>query len=333
MKLSGRTMRALGRLVSGVFFRRVVVEGADRFPDKAPVIVIANHPNSLIDGVLLISHLPRYARMVGASTIFAYRPIVPFLRAAGVIPIYRRKDVGSIEGRNVGAFDAAVAELEQNGVLAIFPEGVSHNQERLLPLKHGAARIAAEALRNGGSDGLRIVPVGLCYANKSQFQSDVSINIGAPVDPLEFIDPMPESGPYRIKPLTDALQSALDHVVDHPDQDQPRPKDGPQGIAGRAISAATLGLAVLPNGIPWVLSRKIAKGRDEDKRATWSLFASLFLFPIGWMVFALLVSALVPLDGATTIVFLLGLLAGPLTGYLAIPAMGRRVQRQRDAQA
>ncbi|MDU8945747.1 lysophospholipid acyltransferase family protein [Ovoidimarina sediminis] len=323
MRLADRLMRAFGRVLMKCFFRKIEIEGAQRFPTDGPVIVVANHPNSLIDGVLLSSFLPRHARLLAASILWDYLPLLPLLRAGGVIPVYRRQDVGAQAGRNDGAFRAAVGALSEGQVLALFPEGVSHNAPHLLPLKHGAARIAREALAAGGTEGLRIVPVGLHYDSKTQFRSNARLTIGAPVDPAAYVGAeAPEEGVVQ---LTEALSARLRDVVEPPVAEVARAR---VPLARRVLPAAVLALASLPNGLPWLLSRRAAKGKDTDKRATWSLFAALWLFPVGWLAFALAASG--PIAGALpegipgALAAAAGFAAGPVLGLLGIWAMDRR---------
>ena len=65
------------------------------------------------------------------------------------------------------------------GAITIFPEGKSHSEPQLAALKTGAARIALKALA-GGAD-VTVVPVGLTYARKHRFRSEVCIEVGAPI--------------------------------------------------------------------------------------------------------------------------------------------------------
>jgi hypothetical protein len=65
--------------------------------------------------------------------------------------------------------------------VAIFPEGRASDEVRLLPVKTGAARIALGA-RAAGAEGLRIVPVGLIYEDKSTARARVYVRVGIPID-------------------------------------------------------------------------------------------------------------------------------------------------------
>jgi len=171
-------MRRLARLLTRVFFRRIEVAGADQLPG-GPVVLVANHVNGLVDGMVLLAALDRYPRFLGKSTLFKIRPLAPFLRLAGVVPVYRAAD-GSTE-RNREAFATAGAILSSGAMVAVFPEGVSHDDARLHPLRTGAARIALAAVEQGVT-GLAVVPVGLIYEEKARFRSRALVRIGTRSD-------------------------------------------------------------------------------------------------------------------------------------------------------
>ena len=54
-RVADEVMRLLARLLVRVFFRRIELEGADHLPKDAPVVLVANHLNGLVDGLLLIA--------------------------------------------------------------------------------------------------------------------------------------------------------------------------------------------------------------------------------------------------------------------------------------
>ena len=52
----------LARLLAHVFFREIEVEGRERVPAHAPLVIVANHHNSLVDPLLLFAVLPALPR-------------------------------------------------------------------------------------------------------------------------------------------------------------------------------------------------------------------------------------------------------------------------------
>lgn len=175
-------LRGLGRIIMTAFFSRIEVVNAERFPANGPVLVVSNHGNSLVDGVLVSCYLPRMPRLLAASILWDYKPLIPLLRAAGVVPIFRQQDVGVKAAKEQPIFDRSSQVLAQGDALSVFPEGLSHNQPHLLPFKSGAARMALEAEAQGKTLGVQVLPVGLIFDEKNKFRSRVLIQVGEPMD-------------------------------------------------------------------------------------------------------------------------------------------------------
>ncbi len=135
-------MRRLARLLIRIFFRQVEVEGLGHLPGAGPTVLVANHINGLVDALLLMAALPRFPRFLGKSTLFRIPPLWPFLKLAGVIPVYRATD-GEPTERNVSSFRTCRRLLAEKAQVALFPEGVSHDESVLQLSKTGAAQIAS----------------------------------------------------------------------------------------------------------------------------------------------------------------------------------------------
>jgi 1-acyl-sn-glycerol-3-phosphate acyltransferase len=199
-------MAFLARLLVRVFFQEIQVEGAERLPPPpTPVILVANHANGLVDGLVLMANLPRYPRFLGKSTLWKILPLAPFLKLAGVVPVYRIADNTGADrtARNNEAFATAVQLLAAGGVVGIFPEGISHDEGSVQPLRTGAARIALAAIEQGVAD-LSIVAVGLVYDDKSRFRSRALVRMGSP-------QPVPAAA--SVRELTDAIAAQLADVA------------------------------------------------------------------------------------------------------------------------
>ena len=174
-------MRRLAKLLVRLFFRRIEVEGLAELPADAPTVLVANHINGLVDALLLMATLPRFPRFLGKSTLFRILPLWPFLKLAGVVPVYRAKD-GESTARNEGSFRTCRLLLARKAEVALFPEGISHDESMLQPLKTGAARIALGAAVDDGVPGVVVVPVGLSYDAKARFRSRALVHAGPAQD-------------------------------------------------------------------------------------------------------------------------------------------------------
>lgn len=173
----------LVKILLAIFFKRVIVTGRENIPEKGPLIIVANHPNTFMDPILVASITDQRIGFVGNAGVFSNKIVAAVLRYFHVIPIYRKKDVQPGEQPdNNEAFSKCHQYLNGGNMLLIFPEGTSYYELKLREIKTGTARIALsyEAMRNFEGN-LKILPVALDYSDSIQFRSIVSVTISEPI--------------------------------------------------------------------------------------------------------------------------------------------------------
>jgi glycerol-3-phosphate O-acyltransferase/dihydroxyacetone phosphate acyltransferase len=222
-----RAVRALLRGAVAVFFREVQVEGADGIPDAGPTIFAGNHPNSLIDPVLVIATSGRTIRFAAKDALFQ-PPLGWVLRAVGAVPIARRMDHGDGPRDNTASLNALATALADGGATGIFPEGVSHDAPQLQRLRTGAARLALETAAAAPDRAVHVVPVGLTYLRRKHFRSRALVVYGAPLQvEASEIDAFRADPREAAAALTARIEQALRAlVVTAPDWDTVRVLDG-----------------------------------------------------------------------------------------------------------
>ncbi len=205
-------VEGLARAVCATFFRSIEVTGEERIPRGVPLVLVANHHNSLVDPILVLGATGVHARFLAKSTLWSVPPARVLLELAAVIPVYRAQD-GADMAKNQETFAACWEVLAAGGAIGLFPEGISHDAPRLARLKTGAARIVLGAATQLGVRGTRIVPVGLTFEQKGRFRSRVLVTIGEPLDPAPWIARAASDEADAVRGLTEAVRVALEAVT------------------------------------------------------------------------------------------------------------------------
>lgn len=207
-----QVLRTLVRVVLKIFFRRVEVVGEEQIPLDRPVVLVANHVNGLVDPLLILGPLPVWPRLLAKSTLWKNPVIRPWLDLAQVIPVYRQQDQVDTAA-NEQTFARCHDVLLHGGAICLFPEGKSHNEPMLQPLKTGLARIVLGAERKQPGLGIRIIPVGLTFDAKESFRSRALVQVGEPIDPAPEIELDRTDNPAAVRSLTARVDQALKAVT------------------------------------------------------------------------------------------------------------------------
>jgi 1-acyl-sn-glycerol-3-phosphate acyltransferase len=218
------------RIVTRVFFRQVEVVGLENVPRIGPVLFAGNHPNSLIDPLLIITTCGRKVHFAAKDTLFKGWLMRALLSGLGAVPIKRRDDhdgtprdvkPGAAPVDNDAAFEAMFAVLGESGAIGIFPEGLSHDESQLARLKTGAARLALGGAQRAPR-AIQIVPCGLTFIHPKRFRSRVLVQFGPPIE----VQPTRENTTNEVKALTAEIDAALRRLtINAPDWDTVRALD------------------------------------------------------------------------------------------------------------
>jgi glycerol-3-phosphate O-acyltransferase/dihydroxyacetone phosphate acyltransferase len=204
-------VRQLIRIALAVFFKKIVVSGSENIPDKGPLIIVANHPNTLMDPLIVASIFKQKIGFVANAGIFGNKVLNAVFNYFHVIPIFRKKDVKTGEKPdNSFSFSKCHEFLNQNGTFLIFPEGNSVYELNLREIKTGTARIALSFEKEYGLDRkLKILPVALDYSDSIQFRSLVSVTIHTPVAVSDFSEAYQNDEAEGVKQLTEYIRKTL----------------------------------------------------------------------------------------------------------------------------
>lgn len=136
------------------------------------MLLVANHPNSFLDAILIGSRFNRPVHFLARGDAFRKPGHNILLRMLKMIPVYRLSEGKENLSRNSDAFARCREILSANGIVLIFIEGISINSHELQPFKKGAARIAIE---NAGLESFRVLPLAVTYDKLNCLGKNVKI--------------------------------------------------------------------------------------------------------------------------------------------------------------
>ena len=217
-------MRWLLGLALGLYFRRIERFHAERVPRIGPILLTSNHPNSVTDPFVIGASLPRKVNFMATVQLFRFAPIKWLLLRCGVIPVNRLKDDPKGMRSVMDTFEAVYRVLERGEAVAIFPEGITHDDPQLKEVKTGAARMALELEhRHAGKLGLQIVPVGLTFSAKELYRSEALANFGEPIRAADFLADYETQRKECIRKLSAEIESRIQALILHiPELEQAR---------------------------------------------------------------------------------------------------------------
>jgi glycerol-3-phosphate O-acyltransferase/dihydroxyacetone phosphate acyltransferase len=211
-------VRLVGRFWVWFFFKHVEVRHPERVPASGPVLLCINHPNNLIDSLLVGAVLARKVHYLATAALFRNRLLARFLAACGAIPVYRKQDDPDKMDRNTDSFRACHEALARGAVVGIYPDGTTHSETRVRRIRTGAARIALEfeTWRRAGPGGaLTLIPCGLTFDTRKSFRGHVRVAFGEPLPVAPYLPAYGEDPVQAVQALTSAIQWEMQAQVLH----------------------------------------------------------------------------------------------------------------------
>ncbi len=207
-----RAFRLVVSLLLRNFFRlEPVVDPARALSAEGPVIFVGNHPNGLVDPGLLFVLVDRPVTFLAKAPLFRLPVLGWILKGLDALPVFRKQDGGGDTSKNDSTLTASVDALVRGRAITLFPEGKSHSEPQLADLKTGCARIALDAVAKGAK--VRIVPIGITYAEKNRFKSLVHVEVGATLEVTSFSKGQGAADAEAVRRLTNAIAASLSSIT------------------------------------------------------------------------------------------------------------------------
>ncbi len=163
------------RLGLWIFCPKVHIRNKSLLAKKGALLVVANHPDSFLDAIILGAYYPRKMHFLARGDVFR-NPIFGFLlRSMGIIPIHRAREGREHLHLNANTFETSVDILQKGGGILIFIEGICLLTHELQPFKKGATRILEAAQQRGIYPMIHVV--GIAYNDFKAFGKVVEIHV------------------------------------------------------------------------------------------------------------------------------------------------------------
>jgi len=289
---------------TGLFFytKKIKIVGRENIPKKGAVLFAVNHPNGLLDPLIVTTNTPRITHYLVRAAIFKKPIVKKFLGTLNLMPIYRIRDGVKELSKNTEVFNDCYDILNRQRALMIFPEG-SHDRKRTIrPISKGFTRILFGAFNKYPNLKIHIIPVGVTYQNSSQFPCKVAIHYGSPILANDFYNPKEIN--TSVKSVKEAVSNQLKKLSVHIPLDENYNKllqrltsanvdftnvtetnnTIQSGHANTQASGYTHALLfkvpfIINSIVPWILWKIISKKIDEIE------FVDTFRFGIGISIF------------------------------------------------
>lgn len=172
------------RLALRIFCTKTTVTGRESLAMAGPVLLVANHPNSFLDAIVIGAQFDRPVHFLARGDAFHKPWHNTLLRMLNMIPVYRISEGKENLHLNERAFQRSKEVLQAGEIVLIFIEGICLNTHQLQPFKKGAARIAWE---NRLLPGFSILPMGIAFDHFRRFGKEVTMHFGKPLLPQTLL--------------------------------------------------------------------------------------------------------------------------------------------------
>jgi 1-acyl-sn-glycerol-3-phosphate acyltransferase len=289
----------------GLFFyhKKIEVIGLENIPKKGAILFISNHPNALLDPLLIVTNNTRSLYFLARASAFKNTIVARFLKTIHMLPIYRKRDgVNTIE-KNKAIFRKSVEIMNAQKTLYIAAEGSHNIQRRVRDFKKGFVYVILDTFKKYPELDIQIVPVGLNYDSVIKYPSSASIYYGKPISAKKYYDKNDSlsTTKHLLEVVRNSMKTLTTHIEDEENYDTIITKlnalnvDYLNPIETNKIihnldtytekklvkkkKNLLYYLVVLNSLIPWLIWKKVEKSITEIE------FVSTFRFSIGVTIF------------------------------------------------
>jgi 1-acyl-sn-glycerol-3-phosphate acyltransferase len=131
------------RLALSIFCTEVHIKNKHLLDTKGALLIIANHPNSFLDAIIIGAYYNRPVYFLARGDVFKKKHHRFLLNALNMIPVYRLREGKEFLHLNDYAFQKSIELISKGAAVLVFIEGTCINNHSLQPFKKGTTRILA----------------------------------------------------------------------------------------------------------------------------------------------------------------------------------------------
>lgn len=155
-----RLLKFFIRLALWLFCSDIHINNQHLLKQKGPLIIIANHPNSFLDAIIIGAQYHRRVYFLARGDAFTKAHHRFLLGLLNMIPVYRLREGKEFLHLNEFAFNKSIELLNKGEAVLIFIEGTCINSHKLQPFKKGTTRILEGAHKIGLYPIIHMVGIG-----------------------------------------------------------------------------------------------------------------------------------------------------------------------------
>ena len=197
------------------YYKKIKLVGKENIPKNGAIMFVSNHPNALIDPLLIKTNTYKNLYVLTRAGAFVNKFVIAIFESVKMIPIYRKRDGYNSVTKNDAVFEKCYDILNDEKAILIFAEGSHSLLRKVRPLTKGFARIIYGAFEKYPELDVQIVPIGVNYKSPMKYPDSVEIHFGKPITAKKYYNN--DDILLSIESLKETVQNSLTELVSHID--------------------------------------------------------------------------------------------------------------------